>query len=145
MRSISAITRRRLATIATDAALAQAAKVLATAPAGLLVVCNADGAMEGVISKTDIVRTVGEHPETACTTPAAEAMTRKVIFCRPEDTLEHVLRRMGEHGLMHVPVIEERSRPSGVMEARDALRALMARASHEIGHLRDYIMGPGYR
>jgi CBS domain-containing protein len=145
VRSIGAITRRRLATIGTEALLPQAARVLSTTPAGLLIVCNAGGAMEGVISKTDIVRTVGEHPETASATALAEVMTREVIFCRPGDTLEHALRQMGEHGLMHVPVIETGSRPSGVMEARDALRALMARASYEIWHLRDYIMGVGYR
>jgi CBS domain-containing protein len=33
-------------------------------------------------------------------------------------TLEQVLRKMGEHGLKHVPVTEAGARPSGVMEAR---------------------------
>jgi hypothetical protein len=31
------------------------------------------------------------------------------------------------------------------MEARDALRTLVMHASYEIWHLRDYIMGVGYR
>jgi len=72
-------------------------------------------------------------------------MTREVVSCRPDDTLEQVLRMMSEHRLVHVPVIETDFRPSGVMEARDALRALMEHASFEIAHLRDYIMGVGYR
>ena len=143
--SISAVTRRRLATISTSALLPQAAKVLSTAPASLVIVCNAHGAMEGVISKTDIVRTVGLRPEAACTTKLGEVMTRKVIFCHPGDTLEDALGKMRQHGLVHVPVVENDAKPAGVMEARDALRALMARANFEISHLRDYIMGVGYR
>jgi CBS domain-containing protein len=52
---------------------------------------------------------------------------------------------MKRHSLVHVPVIDAQSRPTGVMEARDALRALVADASYEISWLRDYIMGVGYR
>jgi CBS domain-containing protein len=143
--SISAITRRRLATVGTDALLPQAAKLLSTTPVSLVVVCDADGRMAGVISKTDIVRTLGRHSEAACAIASGDLMTREVVSCRPDDTLEEVLRMMSAHRLVHVPVIEAGSRPSGVMEARDALRALMEHASFEIGQLRDYIMGVGYR
>ena len=143
--SISAITRRRLATVGTDALMPKAAKILSTTPVSLVIVCDAEGRMAGVISKTDIVRMVGEHSEAACTIASGDLMTREVVSCRPDDTLEQVLRMMGEHRLVHVPVIETDSRPSGVMEARDALRALMEHASYEIWHLRDYIMGVGYR
>jgi CBS domain-containing protein len=143
--SISAITRRRLATIDVDAPMPQAARVLSTTPVSLVIVCDAGGAMVGVISKTDIVRTVGEHREAAYAMASGELMTRDVVSCRSGDSLEQVLRAMSEHGLVHVPVVEAHSRPAGVMEARDALRALMARASYEIWHLRDYIMGVGYR
>jgi len=56
--SVSAITRRRLATVGTDALLPQAAKILSTTPVSLVIVCDAEGRMAGVISKTDIVRSV---------------------------------------------------------------------------------------
>jgi CBS domain-containing protein len=143
--SISAITRRRLATVGAEAPLPQAARILSTTPVSLVIVCDAGGGMVGVISKTDIVRTVGQQGEAAYAMASAELMTREVVSCRPGDSLEQVLRAMSEHGLVHVPVVEAHSRPTGVMEARDALRALMARASYEIWHLRDYIMGVGYR
>ena len=99
--------------------------------------------MAGVITKTDLVRKLGQCA--AATTAAAEAMTRDVIHCRPSDALEDVLQLMKRHSLVHVPVIDAQSRPTGVMEARDALRALVADASYEISWLRDYIMGVGYR
>jgi CBS domain-containing protein len=145
VRSIGAVTRRRLATIGTGAPLPQAAKMLSTTPVSLVIVCNADGTMAGVITKTDIVRSLGHDPQAVGSIASGDVMTREVVSCRPGDALQDVLRMMGERGLVHVPVIEDDSRPSGVMEARDALRALASHASYEIWHLRDYIMGVGYR
>jgi CBS domain-containing protein len=143
--SIDAVTRRRLVTTRPDTLLPEVGKLLAETPASLVVVCGPDRAMAGVITKTDIVRQLGQGAATAATTAAAEAMTREVIYCRPGDTLEDVLRLMRTHSLVHLPVIDAQSKATGVMEARDALRALIADASYEISWLRDYIMGVGYR
>ena len=145
VRSIGAVTRRRLATVDADAPLPDAARLLSGTPISLVIVCGADGAVAGVISKTDVVRVFGRNAQTACTMSSAQVMTRDVVSCRSDDRVEDVLRMMGERRLVHVPVLEANSRPAGVMEARDALRALMERASDEIWHLRDYIMGAGYR
>lgn len=143
--NISAVTRRRLATVTADAALPDAARLLSDTAISLVVVCGADGAMAGVITKTDLVRTFGRHADAASTMPASRVMTREVVSCRVDERLEDVLHMMAGQSLVHVPVLEDDSRPAGVMEARDALRALMARANFEIWHLRDYIMGVGYR
>lgn len=42
-------------------------------------------------------------------------------------------------------VIDEQSRPTGVVNARDALRTLLAQEKYEEALLRDYVMGIGYR
>jgi CBS domain-containing protein len=118
--------------------------MLAATPVSLVIVCHPEGTMAGVLTKTDIVRALGQHPEAAGSLPAREAMTREVVVCCPEDTLHHALGTMSERGLVHMPVIGADAKPVGVIEARDALRALFAHASHEIGHLRDYIMGTSY-
>lgn len=143
--SISAVTRRRLATVAADVALPETARLLSGTPISLVVVCGADGAMVGVITKTDVVRALGRLAEAAATVSSAQVMTREVVSCRPDERLEDVLHLMAERRLVHVPVLGGDARPAGVMEARDALRALMADASYEIRHLRDYIMGVGYQ
>jgi CBS domain-containing protein len=101
--------------------------------------------MAGIITKTDIVRKISDCSGALGALAAADVMTRDVIHCRQGDALEDVLGVMKERGLVHVPVIDAQSRPVGVMEARDALRALIGDASHEILLLRDYIMGVGYR
>jgi CBS domain-containing protein len=56
-----------------------------------------------------------------------------------------VLNLMKDRGLVHVPVIDDARGAAGVLDAGDALRALMARAKSKNSLLRDYIMGVGYR
>lgn len=142
---IEEITRRRLVTAAADALLPAVAKLLSATPVSLVVVCTPEQKMAGVVTKTDIVRTMAQQPGAVGWLRAADAMTREVIHCGPCDGLEEALRVMREHSLVHMPIIDAEARPVGVMEARDALGALMGHASQELSLMRDYIMGAGYR
>ncbi|OOO00852.1 MAG: hypothetical protein USCGTAYLOR_02955 [Chromatiales bacterium USCg_Taylor] len=143
--SIDAVARSRLVTINVNALLVDVAKLLSDTQISLVVVCNSDGAMVGVITKTNIVQQFGRCGESACTTVAADVMTRDVAYCRPTDSLPDVLSMMEKRGFVHIPVVDENCKPSGVVNARDALRALMAEEKYEASLLRDYVMGIGYR
>lgn len=143
--SIDAVTRSRLVTVNVDASLVDIAKLLSETQIGLVVVCNADGAMTGVITKTNIVQQIGHCVESACAKSAVDLMTRDVTQCRPTDCLPDVLSMMGKRGFVHIPVVDEHCKPLGVVNARDALRALLAEEKYEEALLRDYVMGVGYR
>jgi CBS domain-containing protein len=140
--SIDAVAHSRLVTISVDALLVDVAKLLSDTQVSLVVVCDFEGAMVGVITKTNIVQQIGRCGASACTTAAADVMTRDVAYCRPTDCLPDVL---STRGFIHVPVVDENSRPLGVVNARDALRALFAEEKYEESLLRDYVMGVGYR
>ena len=101
--------------------------------------------MVGVITKTNIVQQIGHCGERASATTATDVMTRDVVYCRPTDCLPDVLSVMQNRGFVHVPIVDENCKPSGVVNARDALRALMAEEKYEASLLRDYVMGVGYR
>jgi CBS domain-containing protein len=143
--SIEAVARSRLVTISGNALLLDAAKLLSDTQISLVVVCNHDGPMVGVITKTDLVQQIGRCGGRACTTAVADVMTRAVTYCRPTDCLPDVLSMMAKRGFVHAPVVDEHSKPLGVVNARDALRALMAEEKYEASLLRDYVMGIGYR
>jgi CBS domain-containing protein len=143
--SIAAVAGSRLATIAADAPLVDVAKLLSDTQVSLVVVCAFDGSMAGVITKSDIVRRIGGCRGSSCMTAAAEVMTRDVTSCRPSDFLPEVLSMMEKRGVVHIPVVDENFRPTGVVNARDALRELMAEGEYEESLLRDYVMGIGYR
>jgi CBS domain-containing protein len=137
--------RARLVTIPEDAALLEAAKRLRGPETSLVVVCNAQGAMCGVISKSDIVNRISQCSGASCTMPVAAAMTREIVRCRPGDTLRDVWGRMTTHGLKHLPVADEHEHPLGVLGARQLMRVLVEEAEQEEELLRDYVMCMGYR
>lgn len=137
--------RNRLAKVSHDAPLMEAARLLAAANINLVIVCDADGSLFGVITKTDVVRQISRCQGSSCTTAASAVMTRQLTACGPNDRLADVWALMKEHGLKHVPVIDAESRPLGVLYARDALQELLKEVEHEELLLRDYVMGIGYR
>lgn len=142
--SIDAAIRSRLAVASDDTLLLEVARLLSNTQISLVVVCDADGLMVGVISKTNIIRQIGHCQGAACTSTAAEIMTRDVTFCRATDCLPDVLSMMLARGFVHVPVVDAQRKPSGVVNARDGLRELWADGQYEETLLRDYVMGVGY-
>lgn len=145
VKNIDALARSRLVTASADASLVDVANLLSDTHISLVVVCDSHGAMVGVITKTNMVQQIGRSCESIGTTVASDVMTRNVTSCYPTDSLLDVLSMMEKSGFVHLPVIDEKSKPSGVVNARDALRALMAEGDYEEALLRDYVMGIGYR
>jgi CBS domain-containing protein len=129
---------KRLNTIQTGALLTDAAKLLCDTPhKALLVVCNPDGVMVGVISKTDVIRQIAHSEGSRWTTAVEAVMTRDVTYCHPSDSLHDVLSKMKERGFVHVPIVNEESKPVGVINARDAFEVLLGDVAHEVSFLRD--------
>ena len=135
---------QRLITIRDDALVTDAAKLLSSTHKSLVVVCNPDGVMVGVISKTDVARQMAHCQGVSCTMSVAAVMTRDVTYCHPNDVLQDVLSIMKERGFVHIPIVDQDSRPSGVLNARDALQVLLGEVEYDGSFIRDYIMGIGY-
>lgn len=139
------VARERLVTVPHDAPLIDAATHLARSQINLVVVCDSDAKIVGVLTKTDVVRQMSRCGGSSCTTAAALVMTRDVVVCRPQDWLPDVWASMNGRGLKHVPVVDEASQPIGVLYARDALQVLLREVESEELLLRDYVLGIGYR
>ena len=142
--NMDAIARSRLVTISVDTPLLEAARHLSDTQISLVVVCDADGVMAGVITKTDLVKKIGHCLGSACQTLAAELMVSDVASCSPSDLLSDVLTLMEKRGFVHFPVVDANRKPLGVVNARDALRVLVADGEYQESQLRDYVMGVGY-
>jgi CBS domain-containing protein len=138
------VVRKRLVTIRDDAPLIDAANFLGDLHTDLVVVCSSDELLAGVITKTDVVRQISLCRGSGCTMAASSVMTRTVILCRPSDLLHDVWLIMKERGLKNIPVVDEDSRPMGVLNARDALEALLEEVEYEEVLLREYVMCVGY-
>lgn len=136
--------RNNLVRIAETAQLTQAAVLFGQNHIALIVVCDDAGRMVGVVSKTDIVSHIGQCQGHACTMMVASVMTREVVYCRLNETLQKVWALMKEKGFLHIPIVDLQGRPLGIVYARDALQALLGQVEHEEDLLRDYVMGIGY-
>ena len=116
--NILPIAEERLITVQADALLTEAAKLLMDTHRALLVVCEPDGAIAGVITKTDIVRRVAQCQGNLIEARVANVMTQDVTSCRRGDLLHDVLRVMKARGFVHIPIVDQRFHPSGVLERR---------------------------
>lgn len=142
--SIAATAGSRLLTVRADLPLRDVAQLLSGTHISLVVVCDREGTMVGVVSKSDIVRRIGHCTGRSCTDTADSIMTQDVISCRATDGLSDALSKMQSSGLVHLPVVDTEGKPSGVVNARDALRELLLEGQYEEALLRDYVMGVGY-
>lgn len=138
------IARDRLVVLSSGALLIDAARLL-NGPINMVVVCDDENKMLGVITKTDVVGRISQCTGCSCTMVASTVMTTDVAFCRPGDWLNDVWVTIRERGLKNVPVVDQESRPLGVLNARDVLQSLLQDVEYEEELLRDYVMNVGYR
>lgn len=136
--------RARLVTIGHEAPLRDAARLL-RAGTDLVVVCGANDAMVGIITKTDVVTRISTCQGAACTLAAAEVMSADVLLCTPAELLRDVWAKMKARELKNVPITDIDGRALGVLNARDVLGVLLREVKYEESLLRDYVMGVGYR
>ena len=72
-------------------------------------------------------------------------MTKVVVNCQPGDLLRDAWSlRKGRH-LKNGPILDQDLRPIGVLNARDALEALLGEVEYEEDLLREHVMCVGYQ
>ena len=111
---------------------AVAAHMLAHHAGAVLVVDPSDGRLIGICTERDLTYKVLAAGLDANTTSVAEVMTRNPESVGPEVAFGHALHRMFEGGFRHMPVVDPRGRPIGVISARDALGIEMIHFHEEI-------------
>jgi len=61
----------------------------------------------GILSERDVVRVLGERGAAILDENVEQVMTRKVITCRPADTVAAIMEKMTEGKFRHLPVVED--------------------------------------
>jgi len=136
-------TAARLATIDAGATLRAAAVALSNPRIGIVIVCDENGAVAGVVSKSDLVRHLTHHGTGDA--PVVAQMSRDVVSCRSDDDLHKTWEIMAARGLQNIPVIGDGSKPLGVLDIRDALKALFEQEEYQERLLFNYVVGVGYQ
>lgn len=109
---------RDVQTLPPEATIKQAAESMKAADIGAIPICE-EGRLLGMITDRDIaIRGVaeGRHPEE---TKASEIMSRDVIACREDQTIEEVARLMQEIQIRRLPVVDAEQRVIGIVSLDD--------------------------
>lgn len=136
--------RAGLILISDSAELIDAARLLTTGT-DIVVVLDVHGVMQGVITKTDVVRQISVCQGAACHCPVSLVMTQNVVSCCGSDLLQDVSLRMKSRDLKYIPLVDDSNRPVGLLTARAVLRVLLGDAEDTEAQLVDYVGGVGYR
>ena len=137
--------RKRLAVLSREASLFDAARILANRDTPLVVVCGSDGTAVGVISSSHVVKVLATAGVDALGFNAGEIMTKPLLSCHVDETLQQVWAVMNSRTLPCAPILDDDGRAQGVMHARDVALALLDEVNYEEVLLRDYVMGVGYQ
>ncbi|TPL99713.1 CBS domain-containing protein [Mesorhizobium sp. B2-3-10] len=140
---LNAMTKARLMVIDASAAVQAAALSLSKPGIGLVVVCDDNGAAAGVLSKSDLIRHLTSRESPA--PPASALMTSPIVSCGPQDDLHTAYQTMASRSLQNLPVLDVGAKPIGVLDIRDAMRALFREEEVEEQMLFNYVTGVGYR
>ncbi|TYC56402.1 CBS domain-containing protein [Rhodobacterales bacterium] len=121
-----------------DALLSEVCQTLATHKIGAVVVCKGDKIIEGIISERDIVRVVGTQGPSALDLPVTKVMTKEVITCSSESSVDEVMAQMTKGRFRHVPVVKD-NKLVGVISIGDVVKFKIAQVEHEAEQMRSYI------
>jgi len=133
MSSVEVIIRSKkgpVITIEPEATMIAAAKKLAENRIGLLMVVAHDGMFVGVLTERDIVKAVASEKDLTHGAKVDEYVTKKIVACRPQTSVDDVFRTMQQRGFRHMPVVDQ-GRVVGVLSIGDVLKHMLAEAKDD--------------
>lgn len=123
--------------ISPDASVFEAVQLMAEKRVGALMVVDRNE-LVGVISERDYAREIVLKDRVSRDTPVRAIMTHRVLYVRPQQTLEECMALMTDKNLRHLPVLEN-GRLVGVISMRDVIKDLIAEKEFLIEQLENYI------
>lgn len=123
-----------------DASVADAAKMLFANRIGAALVMDNRDTIVGIFSERDIVRGMAVHGEQVENLKVADLMSRNVLTCSPNDTLEKLMALMTANRVRHLLVIEDGAL-LGIVTIGDVVKNRLDEATMEVSSLRDYVTG----
>jgi len=123
-----------------QATIADVASTLADNKIGALVVVEDDGSVCGIVSERDVVRQIAARGPDALNLPCSVCMTRKVVSCSEEETIDSVMGKMSEGRFRHLPVVRD-GRLAGIISIGDVVKNKIEQAERDAEELKRYIAG----
>jgi len=127
-------------TIAPDASISEAAKLLADRRIGTVVVSSDGEHADGILSERDIVRELAKSGGGCLEKPVSSYMTRKLVTCTSHDNVGQILQQMTNGRFRHMPVVDG-DKMIGLISLGDVVKAQLSQVAMEKDALEGMIMG----
>ena len=122
-----------------DTSIAQVSQDLSTQRIGSVLVVGADNSIAGIVSERDLVRAMARHGAAAIQLEAHHVMTREVVTCDPDDSIDQVMQTMTNGRFRHLPVVRH-GELLGLISIGDVVKARLEETRHETEALKAYIV-----
>lgn len=130
---------RDLISVATDATVLDAIKLMAERAVGSLLVMDGDKLL-GIVTERDYARKVIVKGRSSKTTAVGEIMTAEVLTTTMQETVNDCMTVMTERRIRHLPVVDD-GLVVGMISIGDLVQAIISDQKEEIEHLEHYISG----
>ncbi len=125
--------------IAPDATVYEALQLMADRNIGAVLVLD-KGRIAGIFSERDYARKVALKGKKSRDTPVREVMSSRVLYVRPEQTVEECMAVMTDKRIRHLPVLDG-DRLIGMISIGDVVKAIIIEQSFMLEQLENYIAG----
>lgn len=126
-------------TVTEGTTVAEIAQQLGARRIGSVLVMADTDTVAGIVSERDLVSALSRYGATALELEARQVMTRDVITCHPDDSIDHVMQLMTNGRFRHLPVVNH-GELLGLVSIGDVVKARLEEARHEAEALRAYIV-----
>lgn len=121
-----------------DRTLRQICTTLGERGIGAIIIAGSKAKIEGIISERDVVRALARRGDGVLDRPVAEFMTKKVVTCTENDTVNGVMEKMTAGRFRHVPVVKDGAL-CGLISIGDVVKFRIAQIEREAEEMRNYI------
>ena len=119
--------------------VAEVARQLSVRRIGSVLVLNDESSVLGIVSERDLVRAFAAQGAKALEFEARQIMTRDVVTCDPDDSIDEVMQTMTNGRFRHLPVVRH-GELLGLISIGDVVKARLEEAAHEAEALKAYIV-----
>ena len=126
-------------TVTPGTSIAQLSQQLSTRRIGSVLVLDGEGSVAGIVSERDLVRALASHGAKAKELEARQVMTRDVVTCDPDDSIDQVMQTMTQGRFRHLPVVRH-GELLGLVSIGDVVKTRLEETKHETEALKAYIV-----
>jgi CBS domain-containing protein len=140
MKSVSAVLRRKSASIASvspSASVMEALKIMEEKNIGSVVVMENERYL-GIMTERDYSRKVILKGKNSTDTHVSEIMSADLPVVKPSDSIDHCMELMTNLNIRYMPVFDN-NRLTGIISMSDVVKETILAQKDTIDHLQNYI------